>query len=212
MNIRICNENDILEVGRFYDKVVLHLCQTTNYPKWEYKVYPSELSVREKVSLEQQFVCMDEENIVGAFVLNDDPQGKYGNANWSVEVVDGEYMVCHTLAADPDLQGKGIGKQMVSFHSQMKLLYEEEYQWLWENKHICHYHVNDYADGYKEWEKLRTLPIGQGHIDFDRFFEFIQKIGYHGTFTVEATAFDSNGVIDIQMLNQQFEFIRNAMD
>lgn len=115
MNIRICNENDIVEVGRFYDKVVLHLCQTTNYPKWEYKVYPSELSVREKVSLEQQFVCMDEENIVGAFVLNDDPQGKYENANWTVELVDGEYMICHTLAADPDLQGKGIGKQMVWF-------------------------------------------------------------------------------------------------
>lgn len=102
--------------------------------------------------------------------------------------------------------------KMASFHSQMELLYEEEYQWLWENKHICHYHVNDYAGGYKEWEKLRTLPIGQGHIDFDRFFEFIHKIGYNGTFTVEATAFDSNGVVDIPMLNKQFEFIRNAMD
>ena len=33
-----------------------------------------------------------------------------------------------------------------------------------------------------------------------------------GTFTIEATAFDSNGVIDIDMLNKQFEFIRNAMD
>lgn len=115
MNIRICNENDIVEVGKFYDKVVLHLCQTINYPKWEYKVYPSEVSVREKVSLKQQFVCMDEESIVGAFVLNDDPQGKYENANWTAEFAEGEYMVCHTLAADPVLQGKGIGKQMVWF-------------------------------------------------------------------------------------------------
>ena len=32
------------------------------------------------------------------------------------------------------------------------------------DKHICHYHVNDYAGGHKEWGKLRTLPIGQGHI------------------------------------------------
>lgn len=38
MEIRICCENDIAEVGRFYDKAVLHLCQTTNYPKWQYKV------------------------------------------------------------------------------------------------------------------------------------------------------------------------------
>ena len=34
---------------------------------------------------------------------------------------------------------------------------------------------------------------------------------YRGTFTVEATAFDSNGVVDIEMLNKQFEFIRNAI-
>lgn len=101
--------------------------------------------------------------------------------------------------------------KMASFHSQMELLYEEEYQWLWRNNHICHYHVNDYAGGYKEWGKLRTLPIGQGHVEFDRFFEFINMIGYRGTFTVEATAFDGNGVIDIDMLNKQFEDIRNAM-
>lgn len=30
----------------------------------------------------QQFVCMDGDNVVGAFVLNDDPQGKYENAEW----------------------------------------------------------------------------------------------------------------------------------
>ena len=102
--------------------------------------------------------------------------------------------------------------KMAAFHSQMDLLYDEAYQWLWMDKHICHYRVNDYAGGYKEWEKLRTLPIGQGHIDFDRFFEFIHKIGYKGTFTLEATALDRNGVIDIDMLNKQFEFIRNAME
>ncbi len=115
MIVKLCETNDISEVGKFYDKVVLYLCETTNYPKWEYKVYPSELSVREKVSENQQYVCMDEDNIVGAFVLNDDPQGKYENADWTVELVQGEYMVCHTLATSPTEQGKGIGKQMVEF-------------------------------------------------------------------------------------------------
>lgn len=115
MEIRICCENDIAEVGRFYDKAVLHLCQTTNYPKWQYKVYPSEMSVREKTSVNQQFVCLDGEEIVGAFVLNNDPQGKYENAEWTTKLLRGEYMVCHTLATNPDVQGKGIGMQMVEF-------------------------------------------------------------------------------------------------
>lgn len=115
MIVRACNENDIVEVGKFYDRVVLHLCQTINYPKWKYKIYPSEVSVREKVLLSQQFVCMEEERIVGAFVLNDDPQGGDENADWTVELLQGEYMVCHTLATAPDTQGKGIGRQMVEF-------------------------------------------------------------------------------------------------
>jgi len=101
--------------------------------------------------------------------------------------------------------------KMASFHDQMNLLYEEEYQWLWRDNYICHYHVNDYAGGYKEWSKLRTLPIGQGHVEFEKFFAFIRKIGYKDTFTVEATAFDSSGVIDVEMLNKQFEFIRNSI-
>lgn len=101
--------------------------------------------------------------------------------------------------------------KMALFHDQMNLLYEEEYQWLWKDNYICHYHVNDYAGGYKEWSRLCTLPIGQGNLDFEMFFGFIHKIGYKDTFTVEATAFDSNGVIDIEMLNRQFALIRNAI-
>lgn len=115
MEIRLCEENDIAEVGAFYDKVVLHLCETINYPKWEYKKYPSENSVREKTALRQQFVCVGDEGILGAFVLNDDPQGKYENAGWSKTIPQGGYMVCHTLATAPDAQGRGIGRAMVEY-------------------------------------------------------------------------------------------------
>lgn len=105
----------------FYDKAVLHLCQTTNYPKWQYKVYPSEMSVREKTSVNQQFVCLDGEEIVGAFVLNNDPQGKYENAEWTTKLLRGEYMVCHTLATNPDVQGKGIGMRWLNTLSVLQI-------------------------------------------------------------------------------------------
>ena len=59
-----------------------------------------------------------------------------------------------------------------------------------------------------EWGKLRTLPIGEGNVDFDRFFDFIKKMEYNETFTVEATAFNNDGKIDIKMLNRCFEKIR----
>lgn len=101
--------------------------------------------------------------------------------------------------------------KMAAFHGQLDLLYQPEYQWLWQDGHICHYHVNDYGGGIKDWSNLRTMPIGEGCIDFDRFFTYIRGIGYDGTFTVEATAFGTDGKVDTDMLNDQFEAIRKGL-
>ena len=101
--------------------------------------------------------------------------------------------------------------KMAAFHEQMDLLYAPEYDWLWKEDHIRHYHVNDYGGGYMDWANLRTLPIGKGHVDFDKFFAFIKKTGYQGDFTVEATAFDSTGAVDAEMLNEQFRRIQEYL-
>ena len=101
--------------------------------------------------------------------------------------------------------------KMAAFHGELELLYQPEYAWLWQEGHIRHYHVNDYGGGYMEWGKLKTLPIGAGHVDFEKFFAFVRGTGYQGTFTVEATAFDRMGVVDTEMLNRCFTKIRLAM-
>lgn len=101
--------------------------------------------------------------------------------------------------------------KMAAFHDQLDLLYRDEYAWLWKEDHIRHYHVNDYAGGYKDWKNLRTLPIGKGKVDFGRFFEYIRGTGYDDTFTVESTAFDSTGAVNIGMLNEQFAYLRRML-
>jgi sugar phosphate isomerase/epimerase len=101
--------------------------------------------------------------------------------------------------------------KMAAFHGQLELLYEKEYEWLWKNGHIRHCHINDYAGGYMDWANLRSLPIGYGKIDFSKFFAFIKKMGYAGTFTVEATAVNKAGVVDIAMLNEQFRYLKSYL-
>ena len=54
---------------------------------------------------------------------------------------------------------------------------DDKYDILWKEKHIRHYHVNDYGGGYMEWSRLKTLPPGKGHFDFDKFFDYIRKNG-----------------------------------
>ena len=50
LNIRKGSEEDIARIGQFYDDVVLWLNDHVNYPRWIYKVYPSESSVRDMVN------------------------------------------------------------------------------------------------------------------------------------------------------------------
>lgn len=102
-------------VSRLYDKVVLELDKHINYPKWEYGIYPSAESVTAAVEKGVQYMCVSENSVVGAFILNDDPQGDYSAGCWKSDLNDGEYLVIHTLATDPELCGHGIASYMVKY-------------------------------------------------------------------------------------------------
>ena len=86
-----------------------------NYPKWMYGVYPSERSVREMVKTEDQYICLEGSAIVGAFVLNADPQGNYQKGRWKRDLPDGSYMVLHALAIEPGLRRQGAGSEILRF-------------------------------------------------------------------------------------------------
>ena len=115
MQIRKCTEEDIKAAGAFYDRVVLWLDQHINYPKWIYKVYPSERSAREMTAAGNQYLCEEDGTLIGAFVLNTDPQGNYHKGSWKKDIPDGEYLVLHSLAIDPAMHGKGIGSEVIRF-------------------------------------------------------------------------------------------------
>ncbi len=100
--------------------------------------------------------------------------------------------------------------KMAAFHCQEELLYDDKNSWL--QGSIRHYHVNDYGGGYKDWSNLKVLPIGDGRIDFDKFFSYIKRKNHQGfTFTVESTAFDKTGVVHTDILNRCFDTIRKYL-
>ena len=115
MQIRKCKEPDIIPTGAFYDEVVAWLDGHINYPKWLYKVYPSVESVKVMTDNRCQYICIKDGEIQAAFVLNADPQGKYENASWMKDLPKGSYMVLHTLAVSPKVQGKGLASKVIQF-------------------------------------------------------------------------------------------------
>lgn len=116
MIIKKCTELDVKNVGEFYDRNVAHMVETdTNYPIWRYKDYPSVNSVEASTARGDQYYCLDGDGICGAFVLNENPEGAYDKAKWTIELKQGEYLVLYTLCIDYELAGRGLGKRAVEY-------------------------------------------------------------------------------------------------
>ncbi|WP_297430146.1 sugar phosphate isomerase/epimerase [Clostridium sp.] len=102
--------------------------------------------------------------------------------------------------------------KMAAFHSQLQLVYENEWKWLWEGNHIRHLHINDYCGGHMNWKCLKALHIGEGNIDFDEFFTFLRSKNYSDTITVESTSMRKDGSIEIEKLNRSLDYIYRKLD
>ena len=113
MEIILCNKNHLKDLTEFYNKVVLHLEKTINYPHWVYGIYPCEFTINEDINKKQQYACIENGKIIGGFVLNEDPGGKIENAK--IKYKRGEFLIIHTLATDVDKCRKGVASRMIKF-------------------------------------------------------------------------------------------------
>lgn len=102
--------------------------------------------------------------------------------------------------------------KMAAFYSQIQLVYENEWKWLWEGNHIRHLHINDYCCGHMDWSCSKALHIGEGNIDFDKFFKFLRSKRYSDTITVESTSMRKDGSIEIEKLNHSLDYIYRKLE
>lgn len=152
------------------------------------------------------------QNNIKAYKLLKDIAGKYGISLMVENVVcnkaDPMLHFCELYNEYPDISFT-FDTKMAAFHNQLFTVFEEEWSWLWKENHIKHLHINDYNGGFLDWQNLKTLHIGDGKIDFDEFFRYLQLTGYAGDFTIEATSFNKTGEVDIDKLNKSMQLIRN---
>ena len=108
MNLIKCMPEDAARIIEFYARVVEYLENHTNYPKWS-KEHPSEQSIMEAIEKGTQYAYIKNDKLLGAVVLNEDPEGYYEDGNWTLALKPGEFCVIHVLAVDPDVTAEGIG-------------------------------------------------------------------------------------------------------
>lgn len=115
MEIIKCTMENLESVAEFYGKVTEYLDRTVNYPKWTHGEYPGRESTKKAIEDGFQYACFDGGAVVGAFILNDNPQGDYSAGEWKTDLKEGEYLVIHTLASDPEIYNRGLGRKMVDY-------------------------------------------------------------------------------------------------
>ena len=112
MELIRCDMSRLTDVTVFYHKAVEYLQTHINYPFWSSE-HPSDESIKEAVERGEQYICVDNEEIVGALLLSEDPDGDYDAGYWSRELKRGEYLSVHVLAVSSECYKSGVGSFMV---------------------------------------------------------------------------------------------------
>ena len=103
-------------IGNLYDEEILYMDKTnTNYPLWEYKVYPSIETVKECVKQGIQYCALVDGVLAGAFILNEEPYGEYEKVKFSINLKKREYLIIHALLIKHEFYHKGLGTTMVKY-------------------------------------------------------------------------------------------------
>lgn len=116
----------------------------------------------------------------------------------------------HTLARTyPDISFT-IDTKMSEFHRQTLDLFSPAHRSLL--RHVAHYHINDFGGTPGDFTTLRTLCVGEGRVNFPRFFAQVKESGYRGDFTVEATCFNQAGAVDLTRLEKTLRAVREGIE
>lgn len=106
---------NIKETGDLYVSVDRYLETHINYPLWHEESYPNHQSAKAAIEKDEMFILKENERIIGAFVMNEDPQGAYEKASWTINLEIGEYLCIHALAIDVACHRRGLAEKMVDY-------------------------------------------------------------------------------------------------
>ena len=95
---------------------VVERLNQTGIPQWD-EVYPNASDVDRDLQKYQLYIARAGGRIAGIITLNRESDPEYQNGDWEYSGPD--YRVVHRLCVSPDMQGQGIGGQMMRMTETM---------------------------------------------------------------------------------------------
>ncbi len=108
-------EADRDEIISLFHRAVEHL-NAAGIPQWD-ELYPDASDIEEDISKRQLYVTRENGRIAGVITLNKRCDPEYESGKWSYR--GPEYTVVHRLCVSPDVQGHGVGTQIMGMAEEM---------------------------------------------------------------------------------------------
>ena len=109
--IEKASEKDLDEIENLYISVCRQLQRGINYACWSEGEYPTRNIADDGIKKDSLYVLRVNHKIVGTMILNNEYESEYVQGKWSVDVLDNEILVIHTLAVHPDFKKHGIASK-----------------------------------------------------------------------------------------------------
>ncbi len=103
------------EISNLYLAVTTYLESHINYPGWQTGFYPTRQTAQAGLEKNGLYIAVNEQKIVGSFVLSQAFELPYEAANWSFPSDYSKIFVVHTFLVHPDYAKQHIGKQMLEY-------------------------------------------------------------------------------------------------
>ena len=86
-------------------------------------------------------------------------------------------------------------------------------EWLWQERLVRHIHIKDFeATLFSRENDRRYLHPGEGNIDFPTVFAALKAHNFHGNISLEASAINADGIVDIPRIQQSLALLRGLSD
>lgn len=102
-------------VKQFYDDIIDKMQDSIYKPLWQKGIYPSDEYLKESIENHQLYVGIENNQIIGAMIVNHDSNESYNKMTWQIEADKDEVLLIHALGVLPEYSNKGYAKHLVQY-------------------------------------------------------------------------------------------------
>lgn len=113
MDILKASKQQYEAVRTFYHSLIDGMKDSQYDIGWIKDIYPAPEFLRESIENGELYICVKNNHIVGAMVLNHQCNESYNKFQWQTKAREEEILIIHALGVHPMYSGKGYAKAMV---------------------------------------------------------------------------------------------------